>query len=238
MFAGPNGSGKTTVKNQLPSSLFGMYINPDEIEKNLHETGKLDLNPFDISIEPNEIRNWFISSDFLKSLGLAEDARLLRCKEGVLELNGLRVNSYYASVLSDWLRRKLIAALHSFTFETVMSSHDKVTLLRSAKQLGYRTYLYFVATEDPLINVARVNYRVTQGGHDVPQNKIIDRYHRSLGLLREAIRYTDRAFFFDTSSLGVDAEIIYVAEITDGMSVDVKVEAMPNWFRAAVWDQF
>ena len=72
-------------------------------------------------------------------------------------------------------------------------------MLREAKSFGFRTYLYYVATEDPEINISRVALRVAQGGHDVPKAKIISRYHRSLGLVRDAIRHTDRAYFFDTS---------------------------------------
>jgi predicted ABC-type ATPase len=34
-----------------------------------------------------------------------------------------------------------------------MSSPDKVAFLQKAQQVGYRTYLYFVATEDADINV-------------------------------------------------------------------------------------
>ena len=34
MFAGPNGSGKTTIKNGIsrPPDWFGIYVNPDELE--------------------------------------------------------------------------------------------------------------------------------------------------------------------------------------------------------------
>ena len=46
MFAGPNGSGKTTVKGELPDRLFGNYINPDDIEKTLRAGGALDLTSF------------------------------------------------------------------------------------------------------------------------------------------------------------------------------------------------
>ena len=47
MFAGPNGSGKTTVKNTLgkPESWFGMYINPDDLEASIRHTGLLPLKP-------------------------------------------------------------------------------------------------------------------------------------------------------------------------------------------------
>ncbi len=77
-------------------------------------------------------------------------------------------------------------------------NEDFETFLKQAQLAGYRTYLYFIATEDPSINIARVRARVHFGGHDVPQEKII-RYARSLDLAAEAIRYANRAYFFDNS---------------------------------------
>ena len=87
----------------------------------------------------------------------------------------------------------------SFTLETVISSPDKVQLLEQAQQLGYRTYLDFIATDDPAINVSRVQNRVKQGGHPVPEDKIVNRYHRSLELLLDAIRHANRASILDNS---------------------------------------
>ena len=53
--------------------------------------------------------------------------------------------------------------------------------MQRARDHGYKVYLYYVGTEDPLINVQRVQeIRVKEGGHNVPKNKIIDRYHRSM----------------------------------------------------------
>ena len=76
----------------------------------------------------------------------------------------------------------------SFTYETVMSHISKVELLNYAKLKGFRTYLYYIATDDPEINISRVKNRVNLGGHNVPENLIIDRYHRSLDLLINANR--------------------------------------------------
>ncbi len=235
MFAGPNGSGKTTIKNglQRPASWFGMYINPDELEKAVRETGALPLDPFGLSSSTEEIRGFFTGSEFLKSHRLDAAASGIEVRGNVIDLSCLSMNSYYASVLSDYLRRKAMEASKSFAFETVMSSADKVELLREARARGFRTYLYYVATEDPAINVQRVKYRVAEGGHDVPEDKIISRYHRSLGLLREAIRHADRAFLFDTSG----AESWYFAEATGGIRIELKSDEMPNWF-ASIWDRF
>jgi predicted ABC-type ATPase len=114
-----------------------------------------------------------------------------------------------------------------------MSSPDKVELLREAKSKGFRTYLYFVATDDPNINVQRVGNRVVKGGHGVPEDKIVSRYYRSLSLLGEAIRHTDRAFLFDTTT-----EVSwYFAEVAAGTNLELKSDKVPRWFRP-IWDQF
>ena len=64
-----------------------------------------------------------------------------------------------------------------------MSSPDKIDFLAEARRRGFRTYLYYVATVDPLININRVANRVRMGGHPVPEEKIVSRYARSLDLL-------------------------------------------------------
>ena len=88
----------------------------------------------------------------------------------------MEVNSYLASVASDFLRQKLMEQKMSFTLETVMSHPSKIELLTQAQASGYRTYLYFVATDDPAINISRVKSRVKLGGHNVPEDKIAERY--------------------------------------------------------------
>ncbi|MEI6178521.1 MAG: zeta toxin family protein, partial [Verrucomicrobiota bacterium] len=145
------------------------------------------------------------------------------------------VNAYFASVAADFLRQKLLEKRVSFSFETVMSSPDKVELLEKAQSLGYRTYLYYIATEDPAINVARVKNRVYLGGHDVPVDKIVSRFGRSLDLLLGAVRHTNRAYLFDNSRQG--GEHLWVAEITEGRDLELKCDPMPTWFRNAVWDK-
>jgi predicted ABC-type ATPase len=236
MFAGPNGSGKTTVKNGLRKkpSWFGIYINPDDMEFTIRKTGELSLEPFDLEATTEEIRRHFANSSLLRQQGLDQDGMSIVCQDGVLDFRQISFNSYHASVLSDFLRRKALIVRKSFSFETVMSSPDKVDFLREARSKGFRTYLYFVATEDPAINVQRVNARQIEGGHGVPEEKIILRYRRSLALMIDAIANTNRAFFIDTSS---DDVPWYFAEITDGKILELKSDESPIWFQS-VLDQF
>jgi predicted ABC-type ATPase len=238
MFAGPNGSGKTTVQRDVarkyPSDFLGVLVNPDDIEASIVRSGRLDLGRFSVGATDSEVREALTSSAFLKQHAFADAAAAIRCEGGVIDFSGLVINSYYASVLADFLRRKLLAATTPFSFETVMSERGKVELLREARSLGYRTYLYYVATEDPEINVSRVAQRVAQGGHDVPKEKIVSRYHRSLGLVRDAVQHTDRAYFFDTS----EAESLFVAESIGGKRPELQCDSMPNWFKTFVWERF
>lgn len=235
MFAGPNGSGKSTIKSVVPESLIGVYLNPDEMQKEIEQCGCLAVQNYAVETAPEEILAFFAQSALLQRAGLAEAARELSFSAGRLSFHAVKVNAYFASVAADFLRRKLLEKRVSFSFETVMSSPDKVELLHQAQALGYRTYLYYIATDDPAINVARVKARVSLGGHDVPEAKITQRYQRSLDLLMQAVKYTNRAYLFDNSRHG--GERLWVAEITDGHDLELKCDPMPLWFQQAVWNK-
>lgn len=225
MFAGPNGSGKSTIKNVISPELLGVYINPDDIEKEIKENGFLNFEWYKVQTTEAEVVPFFQNSTLLEKGDLLDEAEYLKFNENRLSFHEVGVNSYFASVCADFIRQKLLEAHESFTFETVMSSYDKVELLKKAQEIGYRTYLYYVATEDPLINISRVEYRVKTGGHPVPKDKIVSRYYRSLDYLFDAIKVTNRAYIFDNSS----HSHTWVGEITEATDVDLKQDEIPQW---------
>lgn len=104
-----------------------------------------------------------------------------------------------AQRMADALREECLSHKRDFTFETVMSHLSKVQFLQRARVLGYSNVLYFVGTESPELNVARVRQRVALGGHDVPKDRIAKRYYRTMSLLPEAIAQCDRVVLFDNS---------------------------------------
>lgn len=234
MFAGPNGSGKSTFKSIIRPELLGVFINPDEIEKEIQNYDFLDLKNYRVDTTEKEILDYFHNSTLLKNADLLDDAYSLSFNDDKLSFFNVSVNAYFASVAADFIRHKLIGCSKSFTFETVMSFTDKIELLQKAQSRGYRTYLYYVATEDPAINISRVRYRVTMGGHSVPEDKIISRYQRSIDLLKEAIRFTNRAYIFDNST----HEHIWLAEITEGHLLEMKTNLVPAWFMKALGNNF
>jgi len=235
MFAGPNGSGKSTLKTVLDPKLLGVYLNPDEMEREMRATGLLDVNHYGVSTTGEEATAFFRESKFLRNAGPHNASERVRFDQGHLIFSDVAVDSYVASVTADFLRQKLLAAKKSLTIETVMSHRGKVELLQTAQDLGYRTYLYFIATEDPAINVSRVANRVRQGGHPVPEDKIVKRYYASLNLLIDAIRRTNRAYLFDNS--GHEQDRRWIAEVTNGSLLEMKSDLMPAWFKNAVWDK-
>ena len=184
-----------------------------------------------------EVLPFFADSDFLISAGQGQSAQRLGFEAGRLIFSDVEANSYFASVAADFLRKKLMEQKSSFTLETVMSHKSKVDLLAQAQALGYRTYLYFVATDDPAINISRVLNRVKLGGHAVPGDRIEKRYHRSLSLLLEAIRHSHRAYIFDNSGDSATHEHTWLSEITDGRTLELKTDWIPAWFKRAVFDK-
>lgn len=232
MFAGPNGSGKSTLKSVLPPELLGVYLNPDEIETAIKRAGNLRPADYGVDTTAEEILPFFLSARLLADRNL--EARQLTFTDGRLEFQNVAVNSYWASVAVDFLQRQLLKRKATLTFETVMSHPSKVAMLQAAQSAGYRTYLYFIATDDPEINRSRVRNRVKLGGHPVPEDKITTRYHRSLELLPAAIRAANRAYIFDNS--GGKGEQTWLAEITDGRDMVLKTNRVPAWFKKAVLD--
>ncbi|WP_295095246.1 zeta toxin family protein [Ruminococcus sp.] len=104
-----------------------------------------------------------------------------------------------AAVFADKKRYEAIEAKEDFTFETVLSSHYKLDILRKAKENGYFIKCIFVLTNDPIVNVSRVETRVASGGHNVDKDKIISRYYKSLANIKQLIEICDILHVFDNT---------------------------------------
>ena len=89
--------------------------------------------------------------------------------------------------------------MSEFCFETVLSTERNLKLLKKAKEKGYFIRCYYILTADPMINVWRVRSRVEAGGHDVPEEKIIERYDRALELVKELVKICDVCHIYDNS---------------------------------------
>jgi predicted ABC-type ATPase len=68
--------------------------------------------------------------------------------------------------------------------------------------------VFFVGTERPEINAARVARRVLQGGHEVPIRKIVDRWARSIANAASIASEVDRFYVYDNSVDDRDAQLV------------------------------
>ena len=103
--------------------------------------------------------------------------------------------------MEEAMREKYIKEHKSFTFETVLSTDRNLKLLKKAKAEGYFIRCIYVLTCDLNINVARVKSRESQGGHGVPEDKIISRYEKALDLIPELVKVCDVMHIYDNSDV-------------------------------------
>ena len=96
----------------------------------------------------------------------------------------------------------------SLAFETVFSTPGKVEFVRRAITAGYFVRLFFVGTDSPEINAARITRRILQGGHEVPIRKIIERWPRSIDHCAAVAREVDRLYLYDNSEEGRPAQLV------------------------------
>lgn len=231
MIAGPNGSGKSTLFRHLRTNFsfpLGYCLNPDEIDRELVEAGRIYLGAWGLQLDDAGLRSYVRSH----GLGKRVSGSLPTLRGNALFARHHYRPGYFASVFADLLRREWMTHGESFTFETVMSHQTRVTMLGAAQRRGYRTYLYYICTDDPVISAARIANRVSQGGHDVPRPLVEDRYRRSLALLPRAIRLSSRAYLFDNSGTAPR----FIAEYDTGKLVRI-AEDLPRWFVSSVLDR-
>lgn len=228
MIAGPNGSGKSTLFDWLrlqpwASGYLSHYLNPDVLAADFGQYGSFDLGTLYPHVEETTLRN-FISAR-AQERGYSPPAFWIVGE--VLHAAKSADYSALAAIICDFVREEWLARRRTFAFETVMAHESKVTLMRNALDAGYRTYLYYICTESPLINRERIGVRVAQGGHDVPSDRIFSRYARSLALLPRAVGCSTRAYLFDNSSQTHGHRLI--AEYESGALVSA-VKHVPAWF--------
>lgn len=104
-----------------------------------------------------------------------------------------------AAQKAEQMREEHLSAGKDFCFETVLSTDRNLKLLKRAKEQGYFIKCIYIITAIPEINVMRVRSRVGQGGHGVPEDKIISRHARSLDLIKEVIPVCDICHIYDNS---------------------------------------
>lgn len=137
--------------------------------------------------------------------------------------------SYKAAEIAAKRRAEYIANKKSFVTESTFSHPSKNELIKTAKANDFRVLVYHVSVLSPDLSVARVAARVKEGGHDVPEHKIRQRYERNQTLIKQAILAADKGFIFDNS--GLNSAPLLSISFSQGL-VDRVSSHIPEWIDA------
>lgn len=140
----------------------------------------------------------------------------------------LDLDAYEAADIADSIRRAWAARGESFVFETVFSDPvgAKLEFLEQMSAAGYTVVLCFVGIASSEVSVQRVSMRVTQGGHDVPDEKLTARFPRVLANLKRAIRRLPHVLVYDNDDLVTPFRL--VARYQHGEEL-FTVSPLPGW---------
>ena len=98
--------------------------------------------------------------------------------------------------------KELTQTKRDFGFETTLSGRSYVPILKEMKTTGYRIILFFLWLPSADLAVARVENRVLQGGHNVPQPVIRRRFSSGIqNLFKLYMPNLDAWWFYDASCL-------------------------------------
>jgi predicted ABC-type ATPase len=93
-----------------------------------------------------------------------------------------------------------IADRRDFTFETTLGGNTMMERLEKAADGGIEVRIWYVGLESVEMHIERVRLRVTQGGHDIPETKIRERYDRSRWNLIKLIPNLTELKVFDNTA--------------------------------------
>ena len=93
-----------------------------------------------------------------------------------------------------------IASRRTFAFETTLGGHTIPALLERAHSGGIAVRVWFVGLEGVQMHLDRVRSRVAAGGHDIPEEKIRERYDRSRENLIRLLPVLSELRLFDNSA--------------------------------------
>lgn len=143
----------------------------------------------------------------------------------------LAIDPYSAAKIADAVRRELIRQRESFIFETVLSDPvgDKIQFLEEAAREGYNVVFCFIGISSAELSEQRVLMRVTQGGHDVPTEKIHDRFPRVLANLKLASQRLPHVIIFDNDD--IQTPYRRIAQFENGQATFLNSQH-PRWLQS------
>jgi len=141
-------------------------------------------------------------------------------------------HSYDAAKLATEIRFRLLNEGRSFCFETVFSHPSKIDFVAKAKVLGYQIILVFIHLDTVSLNQARVAQRLSEGGYNVPDEKVASRILRLLQNIKQTLPLCDQVRILNNSR--IDNPFQQVAVIRNGQ-LQQEIP-LPDWAKDLLED--
>jgi predicted ABC-type ATPase len=138
------------------------------------------------------------------------------------------------------LLERAIAERLDYAFETTFAGNTIPTLLDRALSAGVQVRIWFVGLASVDLHIARVRSRVARGGHDIPEERIRERYARSLlNLIQMLPKVTELRVYDNTREAdphsGVAPEPRLIVHLAKGRIVSLCDLALtPGWAKPIV----
>lgn len=143
--------------------------------------------------------------ELLQERGIASFAATTRQPEVLRELNIQAAEDSHAELVQR------LRAGGAVAVETVLSTTKYQPVVEEVVAAGGHYFLIYVALNSPELSAQRVRRRVAEGGHDVPVEKLPERWERSLKLLPWFASRAHRFWVFDNSNSDAEQRAELVA---------------------------
>ncbi len=140
----------------------------------------------------------------------------------------LGIDAYHGAEVAAKLRQEFVDQGESFVFETVFSDPvgDKLGFLKDAPKKGYAVVMCFIGIAASGHSEERVAMRVSQGGHDVPTEKLTARFPRTMTNLKQAIGELPCVLVYDNDDLRTP--FLLLAVYQNGRQT-FRAKSIPEW---------
>jgi predicted ABC-type ATPase len=152
----------------------------------------------------------------------------------------LTLANAHAWQIGKSLLEQAIAGGRDYRFETTLGGRTIAQLLEKAVRSGHRLRIWFCCLASPELHLRRVKSRVAHGGHDIPEDKIRERWKRSRENLIRLLPLIDHLRVYDNSTEadpaeGLKPEPVLLLEMQRGkITAPADLSAAPEWAKPII----
>lgn len=199
VLAGHNGSGKSTMwRRSLADELQMPLVNADRMM---------------LSILPDQASDGALPT-WAATLRDTDESWMKVAQQGVQAFVGHAMNAKVPfameTVFSHWQPRD------DGTFDS------KIDQIRQMQAAGYFVLLIFVGLASVQLSIGRVQTRVQENGHAVPEDKLRERFPRTQMAIAEAIKVADASLLADNSRTPAQAFTVCRVQVEDREIFDLR----------------